>query len=67
MSAVVVCAKCGQRGDERPGLKLSEYRTEAVFVGDQLVPTPQRLTCLACNHSVAVPRGSIDVVPVTPT
>jgi ribosomal protein L37AE/L43A len=62
VSAAVTCPECGQRGDERPGLRLGEFeRLEAVFVEDGLVPTPQRIECRSCGHAWAVPRDSIEV------
>lgn len=58
----VTCPRCGQRGDNRPGLRLGEYEDlAATFVGDQPVPNPQQLTCLACGHQWAVRRGSVQV------
>jgi hypothetical protein len=67
MSAQVVrCPACGQSGADAPGLALDEFGTlQAVFVGDEAVPHPQRLTCRACTHVWAVPRGSIEVRPAT--
>lgn len=55
------CSVCGQRGDQPPGLALREPRVEAVFVGDEAVPTPQVLECRACGHRAIVARGSIEV------
>jgi hypothetical protein len=60
----VVCPRCGQRGNERPGLKLGDYEgLQAVFVGDELVPgfTPQRIVCQSCWHSWPVARGSVEI------
>ena len=59
----VTCPTCGQRGDQRPGLRLDELPgpLSAVFIGDQPVPLPQRLTCRACGASWAVARDSIEV------
>jgi hypothetical protein len=58
----LVCPNCGQRGDARPGMKLSEHATlTAVFVDEQPVPLPQQVTCMACGHCFSVARGSVEV------
>ena len=63
----VECPRCGQRGDNPPGLKLTEYETlRAVFVDAGefdmgSVPTPQKMTCQSCGRTWAVARGSIEV------
>ena len=66
-AVVAVCPRCGQAGDERPGLRLGEYeRLEAVWVGDTALVgdnLPQKLTCAACGHSWPVARGVIRVRP----
>jgi hypothetical protein len=57
-----VCKRCGQSGNVRPGFKLAEFEgLEAVFVDDQPVPVPQKLVCMNCGNSTAVPRSSIEV------
>jgi hypothetical protein len=62
MTKPLTCPACGQRGDQPPGLRLGEFEhLEAVFAGDEAVPTPQRVECHACYHAWAVARGSIDV------
>lgn len=46
----------------RPGIKLGEYDLlDAVWVGDQSVPTPQKLTCQACHYEWPVARGTVEV------
>jgi len=58
----VVCPKCGQEGDMVPGFDLGEFdHLEGVWVQDQSVPTPQKLTCRNCQYSWPVARGSIEV------
>lgn len=63
--APVVCPRCGQRADERPGFKLEDYEQleavifdEGTLVGPDL---PQRLVCRNCGKTQSVPRGSIEV------
>jgi hypothetical protein len=59
----VECPKCGQPGNQPPGLKLEEWDTlEAVFSNDDLAMLePQKLRCLNCGAQWPVPRGSITV------
>ncbi len=58
----VVCPKCGQRADRRPGFRLTDAGADAVFVDDELaVLAPQYLDCLQCGHRSVVPGGSIEV------
>jgi hypothetical protein len=57
------CRKCGQRGDQPPGLRLEAYPLlEAVFVGEEHIETPQKLVCRACGYAEPVPAGSINVI-----
>lgn len=62
---VASCDRCGQPGNEPPGLRVEEYRSlQAVWVedtpliGDDL---PVRLVCNSCGYAKPVRRGSIVV------
>ena len=58
----LVCPACGQVGNRPPGLRLDEYNhLAAVFVGDEAVPPPQRVTCRNCGRTWPVARCSIEV------
>lgn len=63
----VECPRCGQLGNQPPGIRLEEYpNLTGVFVDNGefdmgSVPTPQRLRCLSCDKTWPVVRGSIEV------
>jgi hypothetical protein len=52
---------CGQRADRRPGFRLYDAGPEAIFVGEEAIPAPQWLECIACGTKRIVPGGSIEV------
>lgn len=57
----VVCAKCKQSANRRPGFRLTDAGPDAVFVGEEAIVAPQWLECLNCGHKEMVPGGSIEV------
>lgn len=54
------CEECGQRGDERPGLRLTGGTLEAVWAQDEVVAI-QHVECLKCGHTRPIAAGSIEV------
>jgi hypothetical protein len=56
----VVCPKCGQRGDERPGFRRRQY-PEAVGFADSEMHPVDSFACNACGFGFVVPLGSIEV------
>lgn len=59
-SKPLVCAVCGQRGDELPGFMRRASALEAVFVGDEGIAV-ESFECCKCGHPIIVPVGAIEV------
>ena len=57
----VICRKCGQRGDERPGLKV-DWTARAVGFGDGEMVATHNITCQRCGHLWPEPVGSFTVI-----
>jgi DNA-directed RNA polymerase subunit RPC12/RpoP len=60
MSEPVICTKCGQKGNERPGFKILPF-PEAVGFTDSDMQMVDSFECNHCGFKFVAPKGVVEI------